>query len=85
MIEEIEYTVLDWVSVCEQEAYYMTIEGEWLPRCKSLPNNPRVSIDGTEAIATGIFDEGFTKCLLTYPEASALMQTTKWKATEEAT
>ena len=43
----------------------------------AMPNNPRVSLDGSIAIATGIYDSPECKHI-TQSEAEKLMQTKEW-------
>lgn len=46
--------------------------------CVTLPNNPRMSIDGRKGIVTGVFELAYDAEFLSQTEAEALMQTPDW-------
>ena len=50
---------------------------------KNTPINPRISLDGAQAIVTGIYENAPNAQFLTQSEAELLMQTTKWIAPED--
>lgn len=47
--------------------------------CKTIPNVPRSSLDGTKAIVTGIFLKAPEAVYITQEEAIKLMNTPEWK------
>lgn len=84
-MEPEQFTVIDLVAADEQWAYAMVdeTETEQCPECL-IPSNMAtcVSVDGTKAIMTGIFEE-YALQYLTKDEALALKLTDEWAATEE--
>ncbi len=53
--------------------------------CMTAPNAPRRSLDGTRAIATGIFNDVPNPEYLTQEEAETLMQSPQWTRPEQET
>ncbi|WP_257285993.1 hypothetical protein [Endozoicomonas sp. SESOKO1] len=51
-----------------------------LPEIISPPNNPRLSLDGTRGIVTGIFENAPYAKLLTQSEAEELVTTPEWSS-----
>jgi len=81
-VEQPKYTVVNMVHACEIEAY-IVVDGEGTcPLCTTMPNKPRLSIDGKLGLATGIYPEHMVS-YLTQSEATVLMQTPEWSTPEE--
>lgn len=70
------YTVFSMTTLKRQVA---SLQGDMeLPAIIRTPNNPRLSLDGTRGIASGIFENAPYAKLLTQSEAEKLMSSPDW-------
>ena len=72
------YTVFNLGSVQEAMSYTDREDNPITFEFMEMPHNPRISLDGTQGICTGIFGEAPDCCHLTQEEAEALMSSDSW-------